>query len=360
MIGFVRLRGPAAAIAVVCAIACALVQAACGDAAGPDYVAAAASITAGDMRGWIAALSHDSMRGRWTPSPELDKAAATIAARFQQLRLEPPFNGDFVQIYPVIEADTQPPPYPEAPNVAAIVRGSDAALRGEYVLLVAHMDHVGTWATGGTRCTPVGADSLCNGADDNASGTAAIIEIAEALTLLKVAPRRSIMLLLTSGEEHGMHGASYFVANPPVPISQIVAAVSLDMISRNSPDTITGIGLPYTTLGSAMQAQALAHPELGLEVVGDLWPGSNLFYRSDHIRFANVGVPSLFFFSGPTLETHTAANTVDLVDADKAARVARLAFYLACAVAEEPARPQWLRAPDPPVARAPGDGAPAM
>lgn len=347
-----RIRGLATCAGLLCAGVFAAMQPACSDASGPDFDVAAASIRAEDMRGWIAALSHDSMLGRWTPSPELDKAAATLAARFQRLGLVGPFGGGFTQVYPVIEADS-PPPYPEAPNVAAIVRGSDPALRDEYVLLVAHMDHVGTRALGGWRCYPVGADSLCNGADDNASGTAAIMEIAEALTLLRSAPRRSVVLLLTSGEEHGMHGASYFVAHPPVPISQIVAAVSLDMISRNAPDTIAAIGLTYTTLGQTISSASIAHAELGLRVVDDHWPKQNTFYRSDHIEFAAAGVPALFVFSGGTPVTHSADDVVETVDADKAARVARLAFYMACAVAEEPSRPVWLREPDPPTTASP-------
>ena len=331
---------------VLCAGALAAIQPACSDSSGPDFAVGAGSIGADDMRGWIAALSHDSMQGRWTPSPELDKAAATLAARFRQLGLVGPFGGEFTQVYPVIEAGSQPP-YPEAPNVAAIVRGSDPALRDEYVLLVAHLDHVGTRALGGWRCYLVGADSLCNGADDNASGTAAVMEIAEALTLLRSAPRRSVILLLTSGEEHGMHGVDYFIANPPVPISRIVAAVSLDMISRNAPDSIAAIGLTYTTLGQTITAEAEAHPELGLQVVDDQWPGQNIFYRSDHIRFAAAGVPAMFIFVGGSAVTHRANDVVETVDADKAARVARLAFYMTCAVAGAASRPVWLREPDP-------------
>ena len=104
-----------------------------------------------------------------------------------------------------------------APNVVAVIEGSDPALRGEYVVVSGHMDHVGI------GLPDENGDSIYNGADDNASGTTAVIEIAEAVASLPTAPRRSMMFLLVSGEEKGLWGSEYFAGNSPVPVDRIVA-----------------------------------------------------------------------------------------------------------------------------------------
>ena len=221
------------------------------------------------------------------------------------------------------------------PNVVALLRGSDPALRDTYVVFSAHMDHVGVGVA------DANGDSIYNGADDDASGTAAIIEVAEAFASLPVRPARSLIFLGVSGEEKGLFGSQHFARNPPVPADRIVANINIDMVGRNAPDTIVGIGQEYTSLGRTVQQVAREHPELGLVVAPDLWPQEQLFVRSDHFSFAQIGVPAIFFTSGLHAQYHEPSDQVELIDTDKLARVARLIFYLGHAVASRPQAPSW-------------------
>src|SRR5690606_2832096 len=177
------------------------------------------------------------------------------------------------------------------PNVAAVLPGSDPALRDTYIVLSAHFDHVGVGAPDAT------GDSIYNGADDDASGTAGILEVAEAFASLPVPPRRSLLFLAVSGEEKGLLGSRWFSDNPTVPIEAIVANVNLDMIGRNAPDSIVVIGQEFSSMGPLVQRIATERPDLGLTVAEDIWPEENFFFRSDHFNFARKEIPALFFFA---------------------------------------------------------------
>jgi len=222
-----------------------------------------------------------------------------------------------------------------APNVVALLRGSDPELADTYVVFSAHMDHVGVG-------TPNAAgDSIYNGADDDASGTTALVEMAQAFSQLDSPPRRSIVFLNVSGEEKGLLGSRWYSEHPTLPIDRIVANVNLDMIARNAPDTIVVIGQEYSSLGPLVQRVAVEHPELGLTVSEDPWPEERFFFRSDHFNFARLEIPALFFFSGVHEDYHQQSDEVDKLDTDKAARVARLAFWTAHAIADSPEPPRW-------------------
>jgi hypothetical protein len=223
----------------------------------------------------------------------------------------------------------------EPPNVAGVLRGSDPALRDTYIVLSAHMDHVGIGRPDAT------GDSIYNGADDNASGTAAIMAIARAFASLPEPPARSVLFLAVSGEEKGLLGSRWFADNPTVPIESIVANINLDMIGRNAPDSIVVIGKDYSSLGATVRQVADRHPELGLTVAPDLWPEQRFFFRSDHFSFAAKEIPALFFFSGVHEDYHRPSDTVERIDADKVARVARLGFHLALEIAQNPVAPTW-------------------
>jgi hypothetical protein len=223
----------------------------------------------------------------------------------------------------------------EPPNVAGLLRGSDPLLRDTYVILSAHMDHVGIGRPDAT------GDSIYNGADDNASGTAAILAIARAFAALPEPPARSVLFLAVSGEEKGLLGSRWFADNPTVPIESIVANLNLDMIGRNAPDSIVVIGQEYSSLGATVRQVAERHPEIGLTAARDIWPEQRFFFRSDHFSFAAKEVPALFFFAGVHEDYHRPSDTVDRVDADKVARVARLVFHLALDIAQSPDAPTW-------------------
>jgi Zn-dependent M28 family amino/carboxypeptidase len=222
-----------------------------------------------------------------------------------------------------------------APNVAAVLRGRDPALRDEYVVVSAHMDHIGV------SRTPVNGDSINNGADDDASGTAGLMEIAEALASMPTRPRRSVVFLYVSGEEKGLLGSEWYSDHPTLPLRQIVANVNVDMIARNATDSIVVIGKTYSTMGPMVNAIRERHPELNLVAADDIWPEERFFFRSDHFNFARKEVPSIFFFSGVHEDYHRPGDEVEKIDADKAARVSRFVYYLVHEVANADARPQW-------------------
>jgi hypothetical protein len=222
-----------------------------------------------------------------------------------------------------------------APNVLGIVRGRDRRLRNEYVLVSAHMDGLGVGFA-------VDGDSIYNGADDNASGTAAILEVAEAMAELKdEGPRRSVAFLAVSGEERGLLGSAWFVEHPPIPLERIVANVNIDMVGRNWEDTIAVVGKPYSSLGALVDSVAMAHPELGLTTVDDQWPADGFFFRSDHFNFARKGIPAVFFFNGVHADYHRPSDEVDKVKFEKASRIARLVYEVALAIANADDPPTW-------------------
>ena len=221
-----------------------------------------------------------------------------------------------------------------APNMVGVIRGSDPGLSGTYVVLSAHMDHVGVGRPDET------GDSIYNGADDDASGTAVLMEVAEALAALPVPPKRSVLVLAVSGEEKGLLGSRWFSEHPTVPLDSVVANINLDMVSRNAPDTIVVIGREYSSLGATVHEVA-GRPELGLTLAADPWPEQRFFFRSDHFNFARHEIPALFFFAGTHEDYHRPSDEVDRIDADKASRVGRLVFLLALAVADDPEPPRW-------------------
>ncbi len=276
-------------------------------------------------------LASDALAGRDTPSPGLEEAAVYLATEHRRAGLEPGGENDtYFQRFPYGTG----PNRAFAPNVIAILPGSDPVLREEYVILSAHFDHEGIGPA-------VNGDSIYNGADDNASGTSALLEIARSLAARPTAPRRSIVFLHVSGEEDGLLGSQWFSENPTVPLSQVVANINVDMIGRNAPDSIVVIGKRYSSLGETVDSVGARHPELGLTVADDLWPQERFFYRSDHFHFARKEIPALFFFAGTHADYHRPSDHADRINGDKAARVSRLILHTVEEIANNPNRPQW-------------------
>ena len=226
----------------------------------------------------------------------------------------------------------------EVPNVVARLPGSDPELANEYVVLTAHFDHVGVGPPDER------GDSIYSGADDNASGTAAVLEAARAFSELPDAPARSILFLWVSGEEKGLLGSAHYAESPTVPQDAMVANLNLDMVSRNHPDTVYAIGEEYSTIGELVHQVAGDHPELGLTVAPDPEPEEQAFLRSDHFSFVEKGIPALMLTTWLHDDYHLPSDTPDRIDPDKAARVARLAFLLAHRLASEVEPPAWTEA----------------
>ena len=220
-----------------------------------------------------------------------------------------------------------------APNTVGILEGSDPQLKNEYIVFSAHMDHIGI--------TPGQTDSINNGADDDASGTVGVVELAEAFSRPGARPMRSLIFLTVSGEEKGLWGSDYFASNPPVPVKQIVADINIDMIGRNWADTIVAIGKEHSDLGTTLERVNAAHPELRMHAIDDRWPEERFYFRSDHYNFARKGVPILFFFNGVHEDYHEVSDSPDKINSEKEARILKLLYFLGQEVANTPKRPEW-------------------
>ena len=229
-----------------------------------------------------------------------------------------------------------------APNVVGMLEGSDPVLKHQYVLFTGHMDHIGQPGDG-EGCAAKGADSICNGADDDGSGSVAVLELAQAFSSAAARPKRSLVFMTVSGEERGLWGSAYFADHPTVPIDSIVADLNSDMVGRSDTlkDSMAVIGREHSDLGTTLDAVAAAHPELHMTPIGDRWPQENLYFRSDHYNFARKGIPILFFTSGLHADYHQVSDSPDKIDVEKEARFVKLAYYLGVAVANAAAKPQW-------------------
>ena len=174
-------------------------------------------------------------------------------------------------------------------NVVAKIEGSDAALKNEYVVYSAHWDHLG-------RDPKLPGDQIFNGALDNASGTAALLEIGEAFTKLPAPPKRSILFLAVTAEEKGLLGAKYYAANPLYPLNKTVANINMDGVNQwGRTKDVTMVGDDNSTLIDLLKETAAAQ---GRVVNSDPEPEKGFYYRSDHFEFAKQGVPALYIDSG--------------------------------------------------------------
>lgn len=223
------------------------------------------------------------------------------------------------------------------PNVLGMIPGSDPNLRNEYVIYSAHMDHVGHRSTNPRNP----ADTIWNGADDDASGSTAVLMMAEAFSRLKVKPRRTMVFLHVSGEEKGLLGSRWYSENPTLPLDRTVANLNFDMVGRNNPDSIVVIGKEHSDLGATLATVNTRHANLGFTTADDIWPEERFYERSDHFNFARKGVPVLFFFNGVHEDYHQASDEVEKIDEDKISRVAKIGFFLGAEIANTTARPKW-------------------
>jgi len=238
----------------------------------------------------------------------------------------------------------------ESANLVARLEGSDPALTNEHVVYVAHVDHFG-------RGVAMNGDEIYNGAHDNASGVAIVLEVARAYAALPAPPRRSILFLFVTAEERGLLGSDYFARHPTVPKDSIVADLTLDMPFLFHPLLdIVPYGAQHSTLAAPV-AKAAQH--LGLAIGTDPIPEQVLFIRSDHFSFVRQGVPSLFIKSG--FETGDPARDGAAINAGyrrdvyhkpnddmsqpfdfgAGAKHAQLNFLTGWIVAQTTARPAW-------------------
>lgn len=208
------------------------------------------------------------------------------------------------------------------PNVVARYRGTDPARNGQVVVIGAHLDHVGVDDRG----------RIHRGADDNAGGVSAVLEVAEAFGRFKPQIGRSVVLVAFTGEEKGLLGSNAFAKDPPVPVGDIYAMINMDIIARGRKKAIEATLPQEKTLLATLLPTAVRKSRCRL-AVGD--GGNEFFKRSDHYEFHKVGVPTVFFNEGETNEDyHRWTDTADKALPDKIARVAMLAYTLACLAAD--------------------------
>lgn len=238
----------------------------------------------------------------------------------------------------------------ESYNVVGLIPGSDAKLKGEYVVHSAHLDHLGIGK-------PVNGDSIYNGAHDNASGIASLLEIARIYKTSNAKPKRSVLIVMVTGEEMGLIGSSYFAANPTVPKSSIVADVNTDMPTVIAPLlSVVPLGAEHSTIMDHVQ---FAAKQLGLDVEKDPEPTENRFVRSDQYSFVMNGIPALHIKYGnktniPGFDMvkfvkewrakyyHQAADGLDGIFNFTAAKTyVQLNFLISYSIAQTPARPKW-------------------
>lgn len=235
-------------------------------------------------------------------------------------------------------------------NVVGILEGSDPVLKNEYVAIGAHYDHVGTnpfWA---------GEDKIWNGADDDGSGTVAVMALAEAFSK-GTRPKRSILFIWHAGEEKGLWGSEYFTDHPTVPINSIITELNIDMIGRaqqagdQNPANkalpqqgevfVIGSKMMSTELGEASETTNKAFMNLQYNYkYDDPKDPERFFYRSDHYNYARKGVPIIFYMDGSHADYHQPSDSIEKIDFAQMEKVARTIFATGWELANRAARPK--------------------
>jgi len=344
------------------------------------------------LRADLFAIADDSMGGRATGSVGDFKAAEWIAAAFRRSGLQPAGeHGSFFQVVPITFTQRGQAAGGGRPvrNVVAVLRGSDPALNGTYVSLTAHNDHIGTMSSAVDHDSvraydrvvrPLGADSprrpaspeeaariraildslraghaprrdsIYNGADDDGSGTALLVELARVLAA-GPRPRRSILFVSHAAEEIGLRGSEYFTDHPTVPRDSIVAELDMDMVGRGGVGDLPGGGPGYlelvgtrrlsTEFGDIIDSIGRREPvPFRFNYEYDA-PGNPLQYycRADHYSYARYGIPSASLSTGEHLDYHEVTDEPQYIDYHQLARVTALVRDVALAVANLDHRP---------------------
>lgn len=308
----------------------------------------------------LSTLAADSMEGRRTGTAGAHRAARFLAAELARYGIEPAGDdGSYLQTVPMAritqdtdngereqyvmeidyeEWDALPPAsiMTTESNVIGVIRGSDPEVANEAIVLGAHFDHVGIGAAVPDEAGV--ADSIYNGADDDGSGTVAVLEIAREL-MRGAPPRRTVVILLSTGEEMGLLGTRYYIANPVIPMHQTVADLQIEMIGRPD-DAVGGFGRAWltgyerTTMGDQLAAA-------GSPIVPDPRLEQNFFFRSDNIAFAVLGIPAHTLSSfGLHTDYHQPSDEVELVDFDHMAALVDAAVDAVRFLADGP-KPDW-------------------
>jgi hypothetical protein len=294
------------------------------------------------------------MQGRMTGSPGEAMAARFIAAEMQRIGLKPLGDSGYFQRVPVAAVPLAQPrrgrnerllllksfadrdTFPvdrrrPSVNVVGVLEGGDAKLKNEIVLVDAHFDHLGIGLA-------INGDSIYNGADDDASGVTAVLEIARQLAS-GPAPKRTVLFVATTGEEMGLFGTRWFIDHPVIPLAQFVANMEIEMIGR--PDSLAGgpgkawlTGFERSNMGEQLAAA-------GIPIVADKRPTQHFFERSDNIAFARIGIVAHTLSTyNLHLDYHQPTDDVKGIDVEHMAAVINAGARAVRLLADGP-RPEW-------------------
>lgn len=311
------------------------------------------SIVVYDLQKHINILAGDSLQGRETGKPGQKMAANYIANFFKEIGIPPYKNNSYFQKFKVktvkrygkwkwdkkgVLEKMLNNNYIRGENIIGFIEGSD--LKNEIVVITAHYDHLGI------------KDSLIyNGADDNGSGTVAIMEIAEAFMLAKKdgkGPRRSILIMPVSAEEKGLLGSKYYTENPIYPLENTIVNLNVDMIGRiddyhDNPNYIYLIGSDRLSTDLHDISEAVNDKYINLELdykYNDEDDPNRYYYRSDHYNFAKNNIPVIFYFNGVHADYHKPSDTIDKIHFLKVEKISRYIFLTAWELANKDERPK--------------------
>ena len=285
-------------------------------------------------------IASDEMEGRETGSEGQKKAGRYLIEQHKKNGLTFPKGAtDFYQPIPAAYLNAKyKENLPDSENIWAFVEGTEKP--NEIVVISAHYDHVG-----------VKNGEIYNGADDDGSGTAALIEIGKAFQQAKKdgnGPKQSVLIIHMTGEEHGLHGSRYYSENPLFPLANTVANINIDMIGRRdefhtaSNNYIYLIGSDYLSSDLAKICEEVNKKYTNLVLdykYNDRADPNRFYYRSDHYNFAKNGIPSVFLFSGIHEDYHKPGDDVEKIEFDALSKRTRYAFEIAWEIANRKDRP---------------------
>lgn len=293
-----------------------------------------------DLKTMLYIVASDEMEGRETGSKGQKKAGLYMIEQYKKNGI--PFPKGASNYYQNIPAAYLNAKYkenlPDSENIWAYIEGSEKP--NEILVISAHYDHVG-----------IQKGEIYNGADDDGSGTVAVIEMAKAFAKAKKdghGPKRSILFLHVTGEEHGLHGSRYYSENPLFPISNTIADINIDMIGRRDTEHPTTNNYVYvigadrlsSDLHNITVAQNEKYTKVALDFKFNDPKDPNHFYeRSDHYNFAKHGIPSVFFFNGVHEDYHGKDDIPEKIEYDALTRRTKLAFVVAWELANRENRP---------------------
>ncbi|GEC72120.1 peptidase M28 [Flavobacterium flevense] len=288
------------------------------------------TITADELKTHLYIVASDSMEGRQTGSAGQKRAGNYLISQYQKDKI--PFPKGAQNYYQPVPASflnaRKNQNLSDSENIWAYIEGTEKP--DEVVVISAHYDHVGTKN-----------DAIFNGADDDGSGTVALLEIAQAFQLAKKeghGPKRSILFLHVTAEEHGLHGSRYYIENPLFPIKNTVANINIDMIGRrdeahaasNNYVYLIGADRLSSELDEICKTVNEKYVQLNLDYKYNALNDPNNFYRrSDHYNFAALGIPSVFIFNGTHADYHRKTDTPDKIEYDALTKRTQLTFNIA-------------------------------